>query len=411
MNTLRGRLLVDGKLMTGSLRWQGAKIERVEIEGEIGGADLPIVAPGLIDLHVHGFGGFDPLEDVEGMARALARAGTTAFQPTLFPAAPALLGRQAESVWTSAQQSSSRGARVVGLHLEGPFVNPEAAGALQREDLATPSVSALNAILGSSSGSGRGVRTMTIAPELAGSTELIDELVRSNVRVSLGHSRATAAEARSAARAGARGATHLFNAMPPLHHREVGLAGFALTDAALFAEIIGDLVHVGAEAIELALRARGAGGLCLVSDALRGAGTGCDVFHWRGREHFTRDGAAYYAPNDVRDARRDANETPRDTSGMSRGAHDMPRDDERARDVPRLAGSASSQLEMVRKLSTRGVIGVPEALTMASTSPARALALDRELGELRAGLAADFIALRGRELELEQVWVAGEPIL
>jgi N-acetylglucosamine-6-phosphate deacetylase len=378
MNTLRGRLLLDGKLITGTLAWDGAKIARVDVEGEIGGAELPIVSPGLIDLHVHGFGGFDPLVDVGGMARALARAGTTAFQPTLFPAEPEVLGRQAESVWSKSRDLvPNHGARVVGLHLEGPFVNPEAAGALSREDLAEPSVGALKKILGSATGSGRGVRTMTLAPELAHSSDLIAELVRSRVRVSLGHSRASARAARAAARAGASGATHLFNAMPALHHREVGLAGFALTDAALYAEIIGDLVHVGQEAIELALRARGANGLCLVSDALRGAGTGCDVFHWRGREHFVRDGALYFAPSKPGEA-------------------------------PRLAGSASSQLEMVRKLTTRGVIGLPEALTMASATPARALDLERELGALRPGLAADFLVLRGRDLELEQVWVGGE---
>jgi N-acetylglucosamine-6-phosphate deacetylase len=384
MNTLRGRLLVDGKLMTGTLAWDGARIARVDIEGEIGsgsgGNELPIVAPGFVDLHVHGFGGFDPLDDVAGMARALARAGTTAFQPTLFPAAPTALGRQAGALWTKALALPlGSGARVAGLHLEGPFVNREAAGALTVEDLAQPSVAALREILGPATGSGRGIKTMTLAPELAGSSDLIAELVRAGVRVSLGHSRATAREARAAARAGASGATHLFNAMPPLHHREVGLAGFALTDAALFAEIIGDLVHVGPDAIELALRARGTSGLCLVSDALRGAGTGCDVFHWHGREHVARDGAAYHAAQD---------------SGAA----------------ARLAGSASSQLEMVRKLTTRGVIGLPEALTMASSTPARALGLDRELGDLRPGLCADFLVLRGRELELEQVWVAGRQL-
>jgi N-acetylglucosamine-6-phosphate deacetylase len=380
VSALRGRLLVDGKLVTGTLAWSGAKIARVDLEGEIGGADLPIVAPGLVDLHVHGFGGFDPLADVGAMARALARAGTTAFQPTLFPAEPELLGRQADALWSSAQElGPSAGARVVGLHLEGPFVNPEAAGALPVDALAQPSKSALAKILGPSTGSGRGVRTMTLAPELDGASDLVRELVRANVRVSLGHSRASAAQARAAARAGASGATHLFNAMAPLHHREAGLAGFALTDAALHAEIIGDLVHVGPEALELALRARGASGLCLVSDALPGAGTGCEVFHWRGREHRARDGAAYYAPAKPSDA-------------------------------PKLAGSASSQLEMVRKLSSRGVIGLAEALEMASTTPARALGLERELGALRAGLAADFIVLRGRELELAEVWIGGQRV-
>ena len=375
--SLRGRLLLDGKLLTGTVGWERGRIVRLDVEGEIGGSELPIVAPGLVDLHVHGFGGADPLEDLPGMARALARAGTTAFQPTLFPAAPEKLGEQCAQLWKEAsRKEDSSGARAVGIHLEGPFVNPEAAGALPKSELSAPSRDALRAILGSTSGEGRGVRTMTLAPELDGARDLVAELVRSGVRVSLGHSRASAAEARTAARAGASGATHLFNAMRPWHHREAGLAGFALTDAALFAEIIGDLVHVGAEGFELALRARGTEGLCLVSDALSGAGTGCERFHSHGREHVVADGAAFYPPS-------------------AEGA------------APRLAGSASSQLEMVRKLVLRGVLALPDALAIASATPACALGLEKEIGALRIGLAADLIVLRGKGLELEQVFVGG----
>jgi N-acetylglucosamine-6-phosphate deacetylase len=382
MSSLRGRLLVGGKLTTGTLSWRDGIIERVDDEGEIGGADLPVVAPGLVDLHVHGFGGCDPEQDLAGMARALLRAGTTAFQPTLFPASPGVLGERCAAI--DAERARLRtgdriAARVLGLHLEGPFVNPESAGALPVADLARPSTKALREILGPASGGGRGVGTMTLAPELEGAADLVGELARCGVRVSLGHSRATAAEARAAARAGASGATHLFNAMAPLHHREAGLAGFALTDAALHAEIIGDLVHVGAEAFELALRARGPGGLCLVSDALPGAGTGCERFHWHGREHEVADGAAFLASRE--------NARPRT-----------------------LAGSVCSQLEMIRRLVSRGVVGLAEALTMASSTPARALGLDRELGELRPGLAADLIVLRGKGLELERVFVAGKPL-
>lgn len=381
MNRLRGRLLVDGKLLTGTLAFENGRIARVDVEGEIGGDELPVIAPGFVDLHVHGFGGFDPLEELAGMARALARAGTTAFQPTLFPAAPALLGEQCASADRAihAWRPGANGARVVGLHLEGPFVNRAAAGALAVDDLALPSKDALRAILGPATGGGRSIRTMTLAPELAGSADLIAELVESGVRVSLGHSTAKASDARTAARAGAIGATHLFNAMPAVHHREVGLAGFALTDAALFAEIIGDLMHVGADMFELALRARGPSGLCLVSDALRGAGTGCDHFASHGRDHVLRDGTAYYPAKDASGA-------------------------------PKLAGSAMSQLEMVRRLVERGVVGLPEALTMASTTPARALGLERELGALKAGCAADFVLLRGFGLDVEGVWVAGERV-
>lgn len=380
MSSLRGRLLLGGKLITGTIAWSAGRLARVDTEGEIGGADLPVVAPGFVDLHVHGFGGCDPLEDISGMAGALARAGTTAFQPTLFPDEPEALGRQcAELERKMRELRPGAGARVTGLHLEGPFVNPEAAGALPKEHIHAPSKSALRAILGPAMGGRRNIGTMTVAPELAGSAELIAELVRCGIRPSLGHSRASAAEARSAARGGACGATHLFNAMQPLHHREVGLAGFALTDAALFAEIIGDLVHVGADAFELALRARTPRGLCLVSDALRGAGTGCDVFHWHGRDHRVQGGTAYYP-------------------ARAPGEED------------RLAGSAMSQLEMVRRLTGAGVLGLAEALTMASETPARALGLESELGALKPGLAADFLVLRGSALELEAVYVAGERV-
>ena len=145
--------------------------------------------------------------------------------------------------------------------------------------------------------------------------------------------------------------------------------------------------------------------MCLVSDALRGAGTGCDVFHWHGREHVIRDGAAFYP---TRGAPRDSRSGPRDSLGISRDPVAAPRDPV---GELRLAGSAMSQLEMVRKLTDRGVLGLPEALTMAAGTPARALGLERELGSLKVGLAADFLALRGKDLVLEGVWIAGEKLL
>lgn len=395
--TLAGRLLQGGELVPGRLALEGGRIASIEVGGEFDGAaagGLPILAPGLVDLHVHGHGGADPERDLAGMARSLARAGTTAFQPTLFPAGPGRLGQAAACVWEAAGSLAGApgAARVLGLHLEGPFVNPEAAGALPRDAIAEPSVEGLRAILGPASGDGRGVRTMTLAPELPGAAELVAELARSGVRVSLGHSRASAAEARTAARAASRsptgrggkgsvGVTHLFNAMSGVHHRAMGLAGFALSDQAVSAELIGDLVHVGPEAVELALAARGPGGLCLVSDALPGAGTGCEVFHWHGREHEIDGGAVWFRPM---------------LPGGGQG--------ERA-----LTGSAMGLLEMVRRLVERGVVGVAEALTMASETPARALGLERELGRLVPGARADLLVL-GPELELREVLLAGSPI-
>jgi N-acetylglucosamine-6-phosphate deacetylase len=377
---LVGRLLIDGELRPGALTIEGEEIAAVELEHATWDSEgLPIIAPGLIDLHIHGFAMADPLDDLGGMSKALAGAGTTSFLPTLFPADPSLLGDRCKG-FAAAQSSLPEGsAEPLGWHLEGPFVNPSSAGALPKRDLAEPSVEALQAILGSASGEGRNIKTVTIAPELPGSAELIEELVRCGIRVSMGHSQASGAEARKAAKAGALGVTHLYNAMSGVHHRNMGLAGIALTEDLLFAEIIGDLIHVGREAWEVALRCRGPKGLCLVSDALAGAGTGCDHFHLHGRDHEILDGTAYYPAGPQRAERQ-------------------------------LAGSAMSQLEMVRRLSSSGVTSVADALTMASETPARALGIADERGVLQRGARADLIVLSGAQLDLSQVWIGGQSL-
>lgn len=389
--TLEGRLLIGGAFVAGRLVLEGDRIAAVDIHA--GGTEskarldtsLPLIAPGLIDLHVHGFGGSNPVGDLAGMAAALARAGTTAFVATTFPADPARLGATCAEIWRTArtlESSGSSGARVLGLHVEGPFVNPSKAGALNVSDLALPSVASLRALLGPASGDGRGIRIATVAPELPGADELIAELVRSGVRVSLGHSLATADEARRAARAGASGATHLYNAMSGVHHRQAGLATFALSDDALVSEIIGDLVHVGADAFALALRARGPEGLALVSDALEGAGSGCEVFQSHGHRVVLDEGAFWIEDLDAE-----------------------------GRPQPRtLTGAATSQLEAVRRLHEKGVCSLEDALRMAAATPARALGREGELGVLAPGARADLIVLDGGDLALRQVVVGGQAL-
>ena len=380
MSERSGLLLLDGELVPGSLWFEAGRITRITRGAALSpgaGKDLLIIAPGLVDLHVHGYAGSEPITDLAGMGSALARVGTTSYLPTLFPEQPAALGATCSKIWSRAQGLAlSQGARVLGLHLEGPFVNPLSAGALPIDCLAEPSPAALAAILGSSSGDAHGIRTMTLAAELPGSADLVQELTRAGVRVSLGHSLATSAEARSAAKAGALGVTHLFNAMSKLHHREVGLLGFALSSDALCAEIIGDLVHVGRDAVELSLRARGVQGLALVSDALPGAGTGCDVFECHGATHRIRDGAIWI-------------------------------DDRNAPDGSRLGGAATPQLGALRRLVRAGVVSLPEALRMAAETPARSLGLGDELGCLRVGARADLILLDSA-LELREVLLGGK---
>jgi N-acetylglucosamine-6-phosphate deacetylase len=380
---LEGRLLVDGELRPGRLFLDAGRIARVDLSSPPRDAELPIIAPGLVDLHVHGFAGCDPRSDLGGMSAALARAGTTAFLPTLFPRRSAeRLGAEAEAVSAEAlalARAPGVRARVLGLHLEGPFVNPGAVGGLPADELAAPSPAALAALLGPATGGGRGIRTVTLAPELPGAGPLIAELVRAGVRVSLGHSLSTAAEAARGVAAGASGATHLFNAMRPLHHREAGLAGVALTADELLVEIIGDLVHVGRVAFELALRARGPGGLCLVSDSLAGSAGGGSRFCSHGKDCVVEDGAAWFKDPSAPTGRR-------------------------------LTGTVLSQLAAVRRLVAAGVATAAEALTMASATPARALGQEAEVGTLRPGARADLLVLAGAELALERVLVGGEPV-
>lgn len=379
--TLIGRLLIDGAFVAGRIELADGRIAAVTADPALAAPDLPLIAPGLVDLHVHGFGGCDPLEDLAGMDAALARAGTTAFQPTLFPRrSPEALGADAERVWGAAQALGT--GSVLGLHLEGPFVNPSAVGGLPADQLAEPSPGALRTILGPDTGDGRGVRTLTVAPEIPGGIELVEELARAGLRASLGHSLADSAAAAAGVRRGARGATHLFNAMGAFHHREAGLVGTALTAEELAVEIIGDLAHVGPEAFALAVAARGPGGLCLISDALSGAGSGAECFCSHGRTCVVADGAAWF-------------ETP---------------DGGRA-----LTGSVTSQLEAVQRLVARGVVGAADALRMASETPARALGLESERGTLRPGARADLLILRGpgedaAGLELVGVLRGGQPL-
>ncbi len=365
-----GRLLLDGVFVPGSVGITDGRITSIELAaGTELPDDAPLIAPGLIDLHVHGFGGCEPLEDLRGMASALARSGTTGFLPTLFPDAPDRLAQDVGKV--GAQELDEACARPLGVHLEGPFVNPAAAGALPPDRLVELSPAGLFELLSA----GR-VRTVTVAPELSGSRDLIRALDREGVRASLGHSLATCEEARAAVIDGACGATHLFNAMRPWHHREVGLAGFALTDDALYAELIGDLEHVSAEGVALALEARGPAGICLVSDALAGAGTGCDAFEIHGHGHGVRRGGAFYREHD--------------------GEHS-------------LLGSALGLLDAVRGLHTAGVVSLEEALVMASETPARALGIEGEAGRLSEGARGDLILLDPGDLGLREVLVGGVP--
>lgn len=230
-----------------------------------------VVAAGFVDLHVHGAGGamFEDA-DADGVRRirgALAAQGTTALLATIAALPPEPLRRAVATV--TAAMRDNLGASLLGIHLEGPFLNPRRGGAQRPDWMRPPSTAELDALQEIAEGH---IRLLTLAPELPGAVELIRHARALGVTVSLGHSEATAERVEAAITAGATHVTHCFNAMPPLHHRAVGLLGMALADDRLRVELIADGLHVDRRALALAVRSKRRGRWLLVSDGVAAIG-------------------------------------------------------------------------------------------------------------------------------------------
>jgi N-acetylglucosamine-6-phosphate deacetylase len=231
-----------------------------------------IVAPGFIDTHVHGSDGFDVMEaDADGIRAVgahLATFGVTAWLPSTVSARHEALLR-AVTHCREAWERPGRGAQIVGLHVEGPYINPVRKGAQPAEGIRDPDPEECRELLAAAGGL---TRVMTLAPEIPGGLDLVRLLRQEGVIASLGHSDADYDTALAAIEAGATHATHLFNAMPPLHHRKPGLAAAALNERELIAEVIADGHHLAPETVRLAFRAKGADGVCLITDATAAVG-------------------------------------------------------------------------------------------------------------------------------------------
>jgi N-acetylglucosamine-6-phosphate deacetylase len=271
-------------VVTGSRDRAGTVADTVIVDGRIADPGTAVtgvptldgtgllVAPGFVDLQCNGAAGIDLSTEPERlweMAVVLPRWGVTAWLPTIVTA-PAAVRRRALAAWRAGPPASLEGggplAAPLGLHFEGPFLAPERRGAHPPQHLAAPDV----ALVGSEGWAGA-VALVTLAPELPGAAALIKALVAEGTVVSAGHSSATAAEARAAIDAGVSYVTHLFNAMAPLHHREPGLAGVALSDERMRVGLIADGLHVDPAVVAVAARALG-DRLSLVTDAVAALG-------------------------------------------------------------------------------------------------------------------------------------------
>lgn len=251
------------------------------------GADATVV-PGFVDTHVHGGGGADfSRDDPDAAARVVAahrRQGTTTMLASLVTASPPdLLAR------VTALARAAEDGLVAGTHLEGPWLSPARAGAHDVALLRRPDPAELDALLRAGRGT---VRMVTVAPELPGGLELITRLVAAGVVAAVGHTDADAATVRAAIEAGATVATHLFNAMPRLHHRRPGPVGALLDDPRVTVEVVGDGVHVDPSVFRLALAAAGPGRTSLVTDAMAAAGAGDGFYRLGPVDVVVADGVA-----------------------------------------------------------------------------------------------------------------------
>jgi N-acetylglucosamine-6-phosphate deacetylase len=256
--------------------------------------------PGFLDLHIHGGGGSDTMDAfasdaLKNILRTHANFGTTGLLLTTMTQSQELISHALAVATQAVKQGKEfcpEGAQALGIHLEGPYISPKRPGAQPAEYVRDYDEDEFGRWLEIVSGT---MKRITIAPERPGGTELLAACRNAGIVVSLGHTDATSAEALDALAKGATSATHLYNAMPPLHHRTPGATAIFLTDNRAMVEIIADGHHVAPEMIDLALRSKGVEGVILITDAMAGAGSGDGQYDLGGNAVTVGDGKAVLA--------------------------------------------------------------------------------------------------------------------
>lgn len=351
----------DGSAFSGYVTVRDGKIVSVSTEKpesdriyDVG--DLPII-PGLVDIHIHGSNGFDVASDdpeaIENMANYLATTGTTSFLPTLGAAPQEVIERTIERVRDLAL-GKSKGARVVGLHLEGPFLNPVRKGAMRPELFMKPRVDLAERWMELSRGT---LKRITMAPEMEGAYEVVSTFASNGVLVAAGHTDATYEEATRSFIAGVRLANHMYNAMRPFNHREPGIMGAALADGRVSAEVICDGIHVHPAAVNTLVRAKGIDRVILITDAIMAAGLKPGFYKFLGHEVTI------------------------DETGKSHLADGT------------IAGSTATLTACLKNMVEWTGIPLEKALCMATANPARAAGVFHKKGSLFPGKDADIVVL------------------
>ena len=358
---LNASVLIEKDIVVTNVGIENGKIVAIGSDIEISQPfEIPssaIVLPGFIDQHVHGAGGSDAMDKnvsaIATISKSLAMEGTTSFLATTMTQSPENIKGALSAVKDYINLNDSQGARVLGVHLEGPFISPKFVGAQPLEYVQAPSVETFKEY---EKASGNNIKIVSLAPEIDGAKELIKYLKERNIVPSIGHTGAKYSDIEKGIEYGLSNVTHTYNAQTALHHREVGVVGSAMLFDELNAEIICDTIHVCSPAIRLLVKNKPHTKVTLITDAMRAKNLPDGESELGGQKVFVKNGEA------------------RLLDGT-------------------LAGSVLKMNIAIKNMVEKVGVNLVDAVSFATINPAKNLGVDKEYGSIEVGKRADFAVL------------------
>lgn len=351
------RIVTPDGIIEGSAEIKNGKILRIIKDkfpdGDGTDAEGNFLAPGFIDMHIHGISGFDAMDknydSINSMSKSLLKHGVTSFVPTTMTVDIESIKSSIENI-SKAMKKGVEGANIAGIHIEGPFISPEMVGAQDPKYVRKPSKKDFEYITGSYSNN---IKTVTIAPEVDGAAEFIKYIASLGINASCGHTNGKYDDLVCGIKAGISHATHLYNAMRGFHHREPGIVG-GIFDTGITTEIIADGIHSHFAAVRCAYRLKGPDKLALITDAMMACDMKDGNYTLGGQKVYVKDGAA------------------RLEGGQ-------------------LAGSTLTLDKAVKNIINNCDVNIADTVKMASSTPARILKIDNKKGYIKEGYDADIV--------------------
>lgn len=331
--------------------------ESAAVDKHISYSEDHCLIPGMIDLHIHGAAGVDVMdgtpESLTTLCETLPQEGTTTFLATTMTMAQEKIEQSIKNVANYIENTSTNGAKIAGLHLEGPFISKERLGAHSQEFVKEPDEQLFDRWQKIANNH---IRMVTLAPEVKNVNSFIEHIVKQGVVAAIGHTNATMKQTHAAIKAGCKHATHLFNAMSGVHHRDPGAAAAILAEPKLLAELIVDGYHLCPEIVDMTYRIKGSDSLCLVTDSMRAKCLAAGEYELGGHQVFVKEGQARLA------------------DGV-------------------LAGSVLKMCDAARNMMDYTHCTIEDLVKLTSVNPAKQIGIYNQKGSIHPGKDADLVVL------------------